>query len=154
MGCFEDKNNNRILGVGPKYLSNNGEHECEQYCLERNIFKYFGLQVRIYQIFLTFKIFETFHGFKYKVSFLQKSFVKKIFNSFRKKDTNSLFSSVNFFFQKNDQSISSIVCCFFFVCVKHWNMMFFISYSYIPLMTRVVLAGGISTFFNLILSKV
>lgn len=116
MGCFEDKNNNRILGVGPKYLSNNGEHECEQYCLERNIFKYFGLQVRIYQIFLTFKIFETFHCFKYKVSFLQKSFVKKIFNSFRKKDTNSLFSSVNFFFQKNDQSISSIVCCFF-LCV-------------------------------------
>lgn len=77
MGCFEDKNNNRVLGVGPKYLSNNGEHECEQYCLERNIFKYFGLQVRIYQIFLTFKIFETFHCFKYKVSFLQKSFVKK-----------------------------------------------------------------------------
>lgn len=153
MGCFEDKNNNRVLGVGPKYLSNNGEHECEQYCLERNIFKYFGLQVRIYQIFLTFKIFKTFHCFKYKVSFLQKSFVKKIFNSFRKKDTNSLFSYVNFL-KKKMTKVLAVLYVVFFLCVKHWNMMFFISYSFIPLMTRVVLAGGISTFFNLILSKV
>lgn len=128
MGCFEDNYNNRVLGVGPKYLSNNGEQECEQYCLERNIFKYFGLQVRIYQIFLTFKIFETFHCFKYKVSFLQKSFVKKIFNSFRKNDTNRLFSSVNLhvFFKKMTKVLA---VSYVFLCVLNigiWRSLFHI----------------------------
>lgn len=46
MGCFENSRTALVLEVS-KFLDINGEQECESYCLEQNIRKYFGLQVCI-----------------------------------------------------------------------------------------------------------
>eukprot|EP00105_Crassostrea_gigas_P035238 XP_019919386.1 PREDICTED: xylosyltransferase oxt-like [Crassostrea gigas] len=43
MGCFENSRTALVLEVS-KFLDINGEQECESYCLEQNIRKYFGLQ--------------------------------------------------------------------------------------------------------------